>query len=81
MMTLESDCVGCSPDLPCLGCSCKYFGRSPHFHCDVCGSDANFQLDDKDYCSDCLSQKLREEFDELSIVEQAELLDHEINYW
>lgn len=77
MVKMESDCVGCSPDLPCIGSGCQYYGQYPHFYCDDCGDPADYILDGEEhYCADCLADRLNEEFNDLGVNEKAEMLDH-----
>lgn len=77
MVRYESDCVGCVPDLPCVGPGCQYYGMRPHLYCDHCGESADYILDDEThYCTDCLNNLMNEEWVELDVAEKAELLGH-----
>ena len=69
---LESNCVSCQ--LPCLGKSCPYY-EVEVANCDVCGEEAEYEIDGEDYCKDCAEKYLKECFDALSIREKADCLD------
>lgn len=68
-----SICVDCA--LPCLGNTCPY-NHVTVYTCDVCGEEnAEYCLDDKDVCKECAKEILKEHFDELTIFEQASMLN------
>lgn len=78
MVRVESDCVGCTPDLPCIGGGCLYYGDRPHYYCDECGSEADYEVDGEHYCKDCLEFMIEEEFSDLSLEEKLDMLDHSV---
>ena len=78
MRSYENQCVGCPPDIGCMGEACKYM-NAPVNHCDWCDSeDAIFEIDGNDYCENCAKKYLQEMFDELTTLEKAEILDIDI---
>lgn len=74
MIKYENQCVDCG--LPCLGRSCPNRNVAVYY-CDTCGDECGecYEIDSEDYCEDCARQYLRGYFDDLSLDEQAELLD------
>lgn len=75
MRKYENQCVGCPPEMGCLGNSCPY-KKVPIDYCDQCeGENAEYRIDGKDYCEDCATQYLQEIFDNLTVCEKAETLD------
>lgn len=78
MRSYENQCVGCPPDIGCMGEACKYM-NVPVNHCDRCDNeDAIFEIDGNDYCGNCAKEYLQEMFDELTTLEKAEMLDVDI---
>ena len=78
MRRYENDCVGCPPDMGCLGRACPY-ANVPYDYCDICGSDdAKYRINDEDYCEECVKAYLQDAFDELTILEKAEALDIDV---
>ena len=74
MRKYKNDCVGCPPEMGCLGGSCPYVDV-PYDYCDICGSDnAEYRIEGKDYCETCAKAYLQDAVDELTISELAELL-------
>lgn len=57
MIVYENECVGCPPEMGCLGELCQY-REVPYFHCDKCGDDAEYQYDGNEYCLDCLLEEI-----------------------
>ena len=57
MIKYENECVGCPPEMGCLGSSCSY-RDVPHFYCDDCGEEIDGEVyEDDNYehcCLDCL---------------------------
>lgn len=74
MIKYENQCVDCG--LPCLGSSCPNRNVAVCY-CDECGDECGeyYEIDGEHYCEDCAKQYLREYFDDLSLNEQAEILD------
>lgn len=55
--TIENECVGCPPEMGCLGSACPK--RNVHrYYCDKCGqeyeSNELYVVDGEDICSDCI---------------------------
>lgn len=38
MKKYQNDCVGCPPEMGCLGTGCPY-QNVPHWYCDECGEE------------------------------------------
>lgn len=72
MIKKENQCVGC--DLPCLYHSCPYYEIEVPY-CDTCGDEADYHIEDNDYCEECAKSHLTLLFTTYSIAEQAEILD------
>ena len=57
MKRIENECVGCSPDLGCLGSGCPYL-NVPHYYCDKCDEEETlYYYDGEELCADCLLEK------------------------
>lgn len=70
---IENHCVSCGQ--PCLGNACVY-RNVPVFYCDNCENEgAKYRYNGEDLCENCVKTFIKDEFDELSITEQAELLN------
>ena len=54
MIKIENDCVGCPPEMGCLGSSCP-MRNSVHFYCDVCKDEVEelYYLDNYLLCEEC----------------------------
>lgn len=58
MITHENDCVGCPPEMGCLGSSCPY-RNAPHYYCDVCGDETQlYHFEGKELCIKCIQELL-----------------------
>lgn len=57
MVEFKNECVGCPPEMGCLGTICPN-RNVPHFYCDKCKEevdpDDTYNVDDKLFCLDCL---------------------------
>ena len=51
----ENECVGCPPEMGCLGNSCRY-KNVKHLYCDKCGEDVEelYKVDGEELCEECL---------------------------
>ena len=78
MRKYENECVGCPPEMGCMGNACPYRNVARDY-CDTCGDDASYRIDGEDYCESCAEKYLQEEFDCLTISEKAELLEIDIS--
>lgn len=56
----ENECVGCPPDMGCLGSACPN-RRVPHLYCDKCKREVDdlYDYDDKQICLDCIVKQLK----------------------
>ena len=54
---IENECVGCPPNMGCMGSACPY-REVPHYFCDECEDDVDptelYKYDGGEYCKDCL---------------------------
>lgn len=67
MIKIEDECVGCPPEIGCLGSSCPY--KNVHrFYCDKCGEeDVLYWWDGQQLCLDCIE----------TLLERVEIYDYE----
>ena len=78
MKRYENMCVGCPPEIGCLGNTCPQ-KNVLMYDCDVCQSEeAKYIWDGDDYCIDCINNALNDAFRQLSLKEKAEALGCEI---
>lgn len=56
----ENECVGCPPDMGCLGSACPN-RHVPVFICDKCKQEVDdlYDYDDKQICLDCIVKQLK----------------------
>ena len=57
MIKYEDQCVGCPPEMGCLGSSCPNRNVKV-ITCDVCGAYGEYEFDGKQYCESCLIEVL-----------------------
>ena len=58
MKVIENDCVGCPPELGCLGPSCRYQNMECYY-CDDCEDQAPlYKFDGEELCIDCIAKRL-----------------------
>ena len=65
MIKYEDECVGCPPEMSCMGNSCPN-RNVKHLYCDKCGEDCEeLYIDDYDnqVCEDCL----KKQFDKITL--------------
>ena len=65
MIKYEDECVGCPPEIGCVGNACGY-RNVKHLYCDKCGEDCEeLYIDDYDnqVCEDCL----KKQFDKITL--------------
>lgn len=77
MIKYENDCVGCPPEIGCLGSSCPNRNVS-HAYCDKCGDEALiYSLDDDDeqLCEECMIRKLNDLWNSLSRNDKLEMFN------
>ena len=54
MKKIENECVGCPPEMPCLGNRCKY-RNVVRFYCDRCKEENKlYHYGDEELCEECL---------------------------
>lgn len=65
MKKIENECVGCPPEMGCLGKTCPYVDI-PHYYCNRCGEEETlYHYDGEELCGYCL-------LNEFEIVEGSE---------
>jgi hypothetical protein len=58
MKIIEDGCVGCPPEIGCLGSACRYKNEI-HFYCDKCLNETTlFFFGDSELCADCVLEQL-----------------------
>lgn len=58
MKRIENECVGCPPEMGCLGSACPN-RNVERFYCDKCGDEAKlYNYEDGEYCIDCIENML-----------------------
>ena len=58
MVKYENECVGCPPELGCLGSACPN-RNVPHLYCDKCGEEVDEFYEDE-LCIDCVEASSEE---------------------
>ena len=54
MKKIEDECVGCPPEMGCVGNRCPY-KNVVRFYCDRCGSEEKlYHYENEELCLDCL---------------------------
>lgn len=71
MIEVRDECVGCPPEMGCLGNSCPYMNVEYRV-CDTCSSDAEYKINGEDYCYDCAKGYIESIFYSLSLKEKSE---------
>lgn len=58
----ENECVGCPPEMGCIGRACPNLDVL-YLYCDACGDEDSemYHYDGQDYCTECLISRLVEE--------------------
>lgn len=60
MVQIENECVGCPPEIGCLGSSCPQ-RHVPHYYCDDCGDEEKlYWFQGLQLCIDCIKYRLEE---------------------
>lgn len=78
MVKVENDCVGCPPEIGCMGSACPYRSAKVTV-CDNCGKMAEYNVDGEDFCVECLEEYLKDSFNEYSLYEKLDIL--KIDYY
>lgn len=71
MTKTENKCVTC--DLPCIYDSCHYYNVEVHY-CDMCNREADYNIDNEDFCEECANKMLTNVFEDLSVTDKAAAL-------
>lgn len=60
MIKYENECVGCPPEMGCLGSACPY-RDVPYLYCDICDEDVDelYEYEGKQVCADCILKSLK----------------------
>lgn len=59
MKKVENECVGCPPEMGCLGDSCPNRNVT-RFYCDRCGEEETlYYYYDEELCADCLLKEFK----------------------
>ena len=55
MIKYENECVGCPPEMGCMGDSCPNI-KVPYLLCDRCSDDVEelYKVDGEELCEECL---------------------------
>ena len=64
MIKYEDECVGCPPNMGCMGDACKY-RNVPHLYCDRCDAECEmlYEFYGEELCEDCLL----DDFDKITL--------------
>ena len=70
MIRYEDECVGCPPNMGCLGDRCKY-RNVPYYFCDICGDESDPEemrdVDGYMYCESCFDKYVDETYPTISV--------------
>ena len=63
MIRYEDECIGCPPEMGCLGSACPN-RNVPRYYCDDCKEEIDpdemyGDLDDEIFCEDCFKKRYR----------------------
>lgn len=63
MIRFENECVGCPPNMGCMGSACPY-SHVPYLECDECGQDVDKLYDTArgQLCDECATSEEKEEY-------------------
>ena len=57
MKKVEDECIGCPPEMGCLGDGCPN-RNATRYYCDNCGSEEKlYHYDNEELCEECLLEK------------------------
>lgn len=58
MKKIENNCVGCPPEIGCLGSACPYVNIEVYY-CDDCGDETTlYYFEDMELCINCIIKRL-----------------------
>ena len=85
MIKQESFCVGCPPEMGCIGTSCPYW-LVDVYYCDTCGCEgAEYRYEDEEICEDCLRKEVArlwamyDKDEKANLVSERELDESELD--
>lgn len=81
MVTYENECVGCPPEMGCMGSACLY-RNVPHYYCDKCGCETKtlYEIGNEgQMCVECVENFVNEEFEGLSLRDKFVALDLDVS--
>ena len=74
MIRFESDCVGCPPEMGCLGISCPHH-TSVHLICDECEEEVDegelYEYGDQQLCMECAIEHMKEDLKPVDVEAYA----------
>ena len=58
MIKVENECVGCPPEMGCMGSSCPYMNVT-RYYCDDCKDETTlYEYEGQELCADCVLKRL-----------------------
>ena len=58
MIIHENECVGCPPEMGCIGTACPYYDVA-RFYCDECKREEKlYEFNGRELCIDCIIKQL-----------------------
>lgn len=58
MIVVENECVGCPPEIGCIGSTCPYLNVI-RCYCDECDDEGRlYKFDGQQICIDCVAKRL-----------------------
>lgn len=73
MVETRSKCVGCPPEMGCMGSTCPHANIKVRV-CDDCKSDAAYIINGEDFCESHASDYIRDVYNSLDIPQKAETI-------
>ena len=59
MKSIENECVGCPPEMGCMGSACPYQNVT-RYYCDRCGEeDTLYEYYNEELCQECLLKEFK----------------------
>lgn len=82
MKQTTDSCVGCtSLGMSCLGSACRN-SVTEVIICDKCKeNNALYNIDDTDYCEECIEEELDNIFKDLAVFEKVDVLRKRVDIW
>lgn len=67
MRETTNECVGCPPEMGCLGDSCPNRNVT-RLYCDECGDETQlYYYDGQELCIDCITELLKETLEKVEV--------------